>query len=285
MYSHIVNGHYMFGNTFIQPDMPMYEKIRHHHMTPARRAIPPYPDMIHRPVHCPDGDDAGCCLGYEDCANKIDSPYYNPDDAGEGNGQLNCKDCPFGPNGIIRDPLVNNIVNIETKVVKTIQVTLYGTSKEMDKTVNMKVGGRYLITYITEHGIVASAGLLELISDSVPDACTRYINSNNMAAVSTAYIGMDCSTEGHSDKRKIYIATIRNIEVLEDTDELGTTEVQKMKDQLQYFLDAVEKGELIFCEKSCGSDPDNGIGVKVLEDEDEEGTDDSAEDQDHEGTP
>ena len=53
MKSHIINGHYMFGNTFIQPEMYRYNKIRHHYMAPAKRPMPPYPDMINRPIQCP----------------------------------------------------------------------------------------------------------------------------------------------------------------------------------------------------------------------------------------
>ena len=83
----------------------------------------------------------------------------------------------------------------------------------------MKTGSRYAVTYITEHGLITSIGRLEIIGDSVPDVCTRYVNATNMAAASTAYIGMDCSTEGNSDKRKIYIATIRFIQAIEDDTE------------------------------------------------------------------
>lgn len=212
MNNHIINGHYMYGNTFMQPDMPMYNKISHHVMAPALRAIPPYPDMATRPIYCP-SNKAGYCLAYEDAANKIDTPY---DDSSYDN-KCNCDECPFNNNGLVRDPLMFNVINIETSVIKTLNVTIYGTDPEQDKTIEMRVGNRYAITYITEHGLITSVGRLEVISDSVPDACTRYIGSNNMAAASTAYIGVDCSTEGNSDKRKIYIATIRYIQAIDDT--------------------------------------------------------------------
>ena len=172
MQSHIINGHYMFGNTFIQPEIPGYNKTRHHYMAPVHRAIPPYPDMINRPIQCPNGA-AGCCTAYEENATKVDTPFVNPDD---NINEYPCQDCPFAPDGIVRDPLVNSIVNIETSITKTLKVTLYGTSTDKDKTVEMKTGGRYAVTYITEHGLVTSVGYLEVIGNSVPDKCTRYIN-------------------------------------------------------------------------------------------------------------
>lgn len=253
MTSHIINDHYMFGNTFIQPDLPMYNKIPHHYMAPVTRTIPPYPDMITRPIYCPEGK-PGCCLGYEDSANKVDTPY---DDSAYDENNCECKDCPFYSNGIVRDPLMFNVVNIETSIVKTLKVTIYGTSPDQDKTVEMKVGERYAITYITEHGLITSVGRLELISESVPDTCTKYINAVNMAAASTAYIGMDCSTEGNSDKRKIYIGTIRYIQKLEDGEDVEAEEVKSLKQRLQELLDAIEKGELVFCNNSkdcCNND-------------------------------
>ena len=247
MTSHIINGHYMFGNTFIQPEMPMYERIVHHNVAPVRRPMPPYPDMVTRPITCPNNKN-GCCLPYEDSANKIDTQY---DDSNYTENASECADCPFAPGGIIRDPLMFNVVNIETSVVKTLKVTIYGTSADKDKTVEMKVGNRYAITYITEHGMITSVGKLEIISDSVPDTCTRYLNAVNMAAVSSAYIGMDCSTECNSDKRKIYIGTIRYIQELDNDEAVETEEVKSLRDRLNELLDAIEKGELVFCGKDC----------------------------------
>ena len=265
MTSHIINGHYMFGNTFIQPDIPMYSKIAHHNMAPVGRPMPPYPDLNTRPIHCPNNK-PGCCLGYEDSANKVDTPY---DDSAYDENNCECDDCPFASNGIIRDPLMFNVVNIETSIVKTLKVTIYGTSSDQDKTVDMKVGNRYAVTYITEHGLITSVGRLELISESVPDSCTRYINTNNMATASTAYIGMDCSTEGNSDKRKIYIATIRYIQVLEDGEEVETEEVKSLRERLQELLDAIENGELVFCNncEGCTSE-DEGTDNTINTDED-----------------
>ena len=247
MYSHIINGHYMFGNTFIQPEMAKYNNIPHH-FAPVNRVIPPYPDMCNRQVQCPKG--RGCCVGYENGITKVDSQYTDPNkDCSE------CEDCPFVVNGIIRDPMATSIINIETSVIKTLKVTLYATNKDDDRTVEMKVGNRYAITYITEHGLMTSVGYLELISDSVPDECTRYINTTNMAAASTAFIGIDCSTEGHSNKCKIYISTIRNIQELEKDEEAIITRTKPNSERLDEFLTKVEKGDLIFCSE-CSDEPE-----------------------------
>ena len=237
MKSHIINGHYMFGNTFIQPEMPMYEKIAHHNMAPTTRHIPPYPDLLYRPTHNIDCK-SSCGLYYKDQSNKIDTQY---EDQNNNEINCNCTDCPFTPNGIIRDPLASNVIDIETTVIKTLKVTIYGTSADQDKTIDMKVGNRYAITYITEHGLIISVGRLEVISDSTPDTCTRYINTNNMAAASTAYIGMDCSTEGNSDKRKIYISTIRYIQAINDNEE--AEDISQTKTLKERFINLLEKAE------------------------------------------
>lgn len=240
MKSHIINGHYMFGNTFIQPEMPMYERIYHHNMAPVGRPMPPYPDIVNRP-NCHNGKHC-CYLGYESESNKVDAPY---DDSIYNEINCECKDCPFAPDSVIRDPLMFNVVDIQTSIIKTLKVTIYGVSPDQDKTVEMKIGNRYAITYITEHGLITSIGRLELISESVPDDCTRYINTNNMAAASTAYIGMDCSSEGNSDKRKIYIGTIRYIQLIEDGKEEEVVITTKpIRERLEELLESFEKGEL-----------------------------------------
>lgn len=289
MRTHIINGHYMFGNTFVQPDMPYYNHFKHHIMAPINRPMPPYPDIDKRPGSCP--ATPGKCLCFEtENGSKVDCPYIDPDEISDG---TKCENCDLCKPGIIRDPLAYSVVNIETSVVKTLKVTLYGTFKDMDKTVEMKVGNRYSITYITEQGLITSVGYLELISDSVPDKCTRYVGgTNSVATASTAYIGMDCSTEGHSDKRKIYIASIRYIQALEDDEVIDPVEVKSLRDKLQELLDAIEKGELVFCNKDCGctnkpdeppiepEDPDN----PPIVDPEDPGNGDKTEDQDKPST-
>lgn len=237
----IINGHYMFGNTFIQPEMPMYEKIVHHNMAPVTRPMPPYPDLTTRPITCPGGK-VGCNLGCENLNNKLDTQY----DESAYTVNANCIDCPFDTNDIVRDPLMFNVVNVETTLIKSLKVTIYGTSSEQDKSIDMKIGNRYAITYVTEHGLIMSVGRLEIISDSVPDTCTRYLNATNMSAASSAYIGMDCSTEGCSDKRKIYIATIRYIQELKDNEIAENVITTKTtKERLIELLNNIENYELI----------------------------------------
>jgi len=246
----------------MQPDMPHYNHIKHHILAPVHRPMPPYPDSG---VPGSIQGKPGQCLCFEtEGGQKIDCPYVNSDDE---NAETSCNcDCELCKAGIIRDPLMFNVVNIETSIVKTLKLTLYGTSSDKDKTVEMKEGNRYAVTYITERGMVTSVGYLELISDSVPDKCTRYIGgANSMATVSSAYIGMDCSTEGHSDKRKIYIATIRFVQALEEGETPDIEEVKSMRERLQELLDAIENGELVFCDKkSCC---DDGIDVQPIEPE------------------
>ena len=189
---HIVNGHYMFGNTFVQPDMAWYDSYRHHIKAPiVRNMCDCNPSCENRPF-----DDG--------------MPYIT--DSGK---KCNCTNCPN--NDIVRNPLMMNLINIETSLIKSLKVTLYGINKDMDKTIIMNLGKRYAVTYITEIGLIMSVGYLKVISDSVPDECTKYIGSN-MSIASTAYIGLDCSTEGNSDKKKIYISSIRYIEEVNDED-------------------------------------------------------------------
>jgi hypothetical protein len=102
---------------------------------------------------------------------------------------------------------------------KTLKVTIYGATEEDDKTILMQVGKRYAITYMTQSGLRTADGYLRYISSSIPDECTRYISATNPTEVALSFIGLDCSTKGISDKRKIYIASIRGIEALADDED------------------------------------------------------------------
>lgn len=189
------DGHYMYGNTFVTPKPPYYDSIKHHHAPCIRKF--PIP---------PRGDD-GC-------------PYL-PDDS-ESNGE------------IIRNPLTYNLMNIETKLKYSLWIKLYGTKEDMDKELTLEIGKRYAITYLTERGIDIADGTLQVISPSIPDECRRYIGEYDDNAKS-AYIGIDCSTTGKSDKRMIYIASIRYIEELEDGEDYDNplnnpTDIEMMSD-------------------------------------------------------
>lgn len=277
MRTHIINGHYMFGNTFMQPSMPFYNHIKHHIMAPINRPMPPYPDLY------PSGSGSclsndGKCLCFEtEGGEKIDCPYAEPDS----DETCSCEDCPFTTSGIVRDPLAYSIVNIETEIVKTLKMTLYGTTSDKDTTVEMKVGSKYAITYITERGLVTSVGNLELISTSIPDSCTRYLGgTNNLSTAASAYIGMDCSTAGHSDKRKIYISTIRAVQAIEDDDTTTETEETKtLRERLEELITAIENGELVFCDKNCSCSTDDSTSDDSTSDS-SDSTDDSSTDSD-----
>lgn len=139
-----------------------------------------------------------------------------------------CKKC----NGINRD-LMNNLVNIETYIDKVLTVTLYGKSKDLDKTIKMRIGNKYCVTYITEKGLQTVTGTFKELSTNIPDDCTRYMGIYNNIST-TAYICMDCSTAGESDKRIIYIASIRYIEELFDNEEEQYTDLSQ-EEKLNYL--------------------------------------------------
>ena len=139
-----------------------------------------------------------------------------------------CKKC----NGINRY-LMNNLVNIETYIDKVLTVTLYGASKDLDKTIKMRIGNKYCITYITEKGLQTVSGTFKELSTNIPDDCTRYMGIYNSIST-TAYICMDCSTAGESDKRIIYIASIRYIQELFDDEEEQYSDLSQ-EEKLNYL--------------------------------------------------
>ena len=90
---------------------------------------------------------------------------------------------------------------------------------------------------------------LQIIDQSIPDECVRYVGQFN-ETVATAWIGMDCSTAGKSDKRKIFIASIRAIEEVPEDDpdyiapELSTEDLgpaDKLNMILNYMPDLNDK--------------------------------------------
>lgn len=184
---YINNGNYMYGvSEYDQPSIPYYNSTLEHKKPPLRefpsKAIKddgePYKQLIQ----------PKCCE--------------------------TCNKC----NAINRNTIVNNFINIETYIDKILTVTLYGPTKEYDKTVKLKIGNKYCITYITEYGLQTTTGVFKELSDNIPDDCLRYIG-NYSSVTSAAYIGVDCSSVGCSDKKLIYIASIRYIEEVFDEDE------------------------------------------------------------------
>lgn len=188
---YINDFNYLYGiNECIhnEPSLPKYNSTLHH-KKPGIREIPT--DAIR---------DDGFPYSYES--------YYS-----QSNPCKSCNKC----NKIIRSNFINNIINIESKVNKILNIKLYGVTKDLDTSINLYDGNKYCISYITEHGLETVTGIFKGVSTNTPDECTRYIGNFDVSS-SAAYIALDCSTEGNSDKRLIYISSIRYInEILDDS--------------------------------------------------------------------
>lgn len=149
----------------------------------------------------------------------------------------------------IRSPLASNIVNIETLAFRSLRIKLYAVKEEDDIDLVLELGKTYSATYLTEGGLKVATGVLKLIDSTIPDTCTRYIGEFN-ETVATAWIGLDCSTTGKSDKRKIFIASIRAIEEVPEDDPnyvpptiepAGLTDSQKLNNILEMLPRCNEK--------------------------------------------
>lgn len=126
---------------------------------------------------------------------------------------------------------MTNIINIESSVTKILTLKLYGLTEDLDKVINLREGNKYCVSYITEDGIKTVTGKFRGFSPNLPDECVRYIGNFN-TSISAAYICLDCSTDGESDKRLIYIASIRFVEEIldENTDPYPEmTQEEKMR--------------------------------------------------------
>lgn len=106
---------------------------------------------------------------------------------------------------------VSNIINVESQLVIALKITLYGVTKEDDKTVLLEYGKKYNIAYLTETGVKSITGVLRYIDSRIPTDCLRYIGENN-EVTDYAYIIIDGSTEGDSNIVKIFIRSLRDIE-------------------------------------------------------------------------
>lgn len=172
---YIQDGHYVYGNALNQP-YPAYYNSSWYHREPPRRSL-------------------SSLLEFYD-----DGSAYVCD-----NTPGNVKDAP------IRSTIASNIINIETLAFRSLRVKLYALKEEDDIDIILEIGKTYAVTYLTEGGLKVASGALKIIDSTIPDVCTRYIGEFN-ETVATAWIGLDCSKVGHSDKRKIFIASIRGIE-------------------------------------------------------------------------
>lgn len=105
---------------------------------------------------------------------------------------------------------VSNIINVESQLLITLKITLYGVREEDDKTVILENGKEYIITYITEDGVRQITGILRYIDCNIPTECVRYIGEYN-TVTDQSYIIIDGSTAGYSNIVKIFIRSLRDI--------------------------------------------------------------------------
>lgn len=210
--SYINNGNYVYGrNEYDQPTIPQYNSTLYH----KKYGIREFPETSIKDDGSP----------YIDAYHTINYDYC------EG-----CNKCGK-LNKIYRKNLMGNLVNIQSVINKVLTITLYGTDPKLDKTINMKIGNKYCVTYATESGLVTITGTFKELSPNMPDDCIRYIG-NFTSVTSAAYIGLDCSTAGESDKRLIYIATIRYIQEVFDDDEDPYKDLSQ-EEKLKLMLDNI----------------------------------------------
>ena len=111
---------------------------------------------------------------------------------------------------------VSNIINVESQLLITLKITLYGVKEKDYKTIILENGKKYNITYLTESGVKNITGILRYIDTTIPTDCIRYIGEYNEVA-DFAYIIVDGSTEGNSNIVKIFIRSLRSIDEIKDT--------------------------------------------------------------------
>lgn len=105
---------------------------------------------------------------------------------------------------------VSNIINVESQLLITLKITLYGVKEEDDKTIILENGKEYIFTYITEDGVRQITGILRYIDYNIPTECVRYIGEYN-TVTDQSYIIVDGSTVGYSNIVKIFIRSLRDI--------------------------------------------------------------------------
>lgn len=184
---YIVDGHYMYGNTYcIDQHKPPYYNTICHHLAPALRGFPPRMIANHQ------GDGVG---------------YSEPESMNQTDSDGTCT-------AVVRSSSMPNVVSVTARKITTLRIKIWGTKSTEDYTTDLELGNRYAITYLTPGGFAVADGYLTYIDSSISDDCTTYVG-NYSEDVVQSYIGLDCSTKGKSDKRKIYISSIRKIEALE----------------------------------------------------------------------
>lgn len=153
---------------------------------------------------------------------------------------------------------VPSVQQISTIMVKSLKIHIHGDTPNQDRAYTLTPGERYAIIYVAESGVCVADGYLETFGASIPDKCDRYIGVTD-TSVSEAYLVMDCSTRGKADRRRIYIASIRDINPLDIDEEYKKPEVpsdvreHSILEKLQTLVKEIEAGDI-------------GIAYKDLED-------------------
>ena len=146
---------------------------------------------------------------------------------------------------------IARILNIETLAIRQLRIKLYHAEEKDDVDVVLELGKAYEIKYVTEGGVKTAVGILKGIDSSIPDTVCRYVGEFNEQVI-TAWIAMDCSTTANSDKRKIYIASIRDIKEIElegyeaeEVDPSNMSDTQKLSYLVNLFPEIANKIEEI----------------------------------------
>jgi hypothetical protein len=209
---YINNGNYRYGvSQYTQPNLPCYDSIGHHKKPNYRQ---PASDT------------------YRD--DGVPYTSYLEDNT---NACATCGRC----NRNARANMISSLVRLETTIDKYLKVKMYGSTSDKNKTVLMKEGNKYCVSYLTETGIATVTGTYRGVSSNVPEECTSYIGNYSSTAASS-YICLDCSTEGASKKILIYIAGIRYIEaVYEEGDDayFNLTQAEKIKSMVSQISSAI----------------------------------------------
>lgn len=105
---------------------------------------------------------------------------------------------------------VSNVINIQSKLLLSLELTIFNVDQEKDVTIILEQGKKYNVTYINEFGLQKITGILKIIDSNIPLVPVRYIGVNN-EVTDFCYIVIDDSTECKSSVKKIFIRSIRDI--------------------------------------------------------------------------
>lgn len=193
---------YLYGNTFIENPNFAYGQVP---MPPSRPPYVPYgPPMHPYCEHC-HGDKLNIIppVDRTNCRNL--SYYQNPPSIPNIGG---CDISELDRN------IASNIIEVQSKLRISLDLILYSVKADEDIKITLETGNKYKITYLSESGMTIITGILRYIDINTPLECTRYITDYNTSV--NPHIIMDCSSEGNSDIRIIYIKSLRNVEEIKD---------------------------------------------------------------------